>query len=190
MKVFENTVPLRRSQLDKVNSYMVHSMIEKIVCRNSDNELTSYSYDPKIDTDSNEINVLVRSMESVGLPGEREIEHSFTNGDVIDFEVNYVPIKIDFESKRKVYVSNSIERAVKLYRYLERAGLYVDFAEELSQEKRFFNKKHKHKFFINSALCRVVAKIKDKVEFEKAYAHGLGKKCGFGYGMIQIREFI
>ncbi|ELP6119464.1 TPA: type I-E CRISPR-associated protein Cas6/Cse3/CasE [Vibrio vulnificus] len=188
MKVFENTVPLRRIKLHNLNSYVVHSAVEKIICGNADNVLTSYTYDPKVDVGSNEINVLVRSMESTGLPGEREIERNFSNGDVVEFEVNFVPIKTDFQSRRKVYVSDSIERAVKLHSYLERAGLDVDFVEEIIEEKRFFNKKDKHKFFITSVLCRVVAKIKDKASFEKAYVHGLGKKCTFGYGMIHLKE--
>lgn len=192
MRYYENTLRLR---VDAKEKYRAHQLIDTLMQERLQIRLP-YSWRAIPFPGAEHYSaVQIRSSVATGLPGEKEHEITFNNGDIMQFSCNLCSVIREYsyegeKERRTERTGNTEEVIAKLKRHAERFGIDVLSCVEESEAMFHIKKPNKPVFKLGHKEMSVIARVTDAGLVEKTIIEGIGNKRIFGFGYIWALEVL
>lgn len=115
--------------------------------------------------------------------GEGELP-ALKNGDVVKFDILVAPTKSNSQGK-KIPINNTAMKTEWLLKQAERNGFEILDVFNFGTDSVYVKKKE-HEWKLTTARYKIVAKITNEDDFNKAMVNGIGKGGSYGLGMMLL----
>lgn len=184
MRYYENTLRLR---VDAKEKYRAHQLIDTLMQERLEIKFP-YSWRAIPFPGAEHYSaVQIRSSVATGLPGEKELNLTFKDGDIVQFTCNMcsvIRVRVNGNEKQFDRTGSTEEVDAKLKKSAERFGFDVLSCVEENEAMFNIKKPNKPIFKLGQKELSVIARVVDVGLAEKTLIEGIGNKRIFGFGYI------
>lgn len=192
MRYYENTLRLR---VDAKEKYRAHQLIDTLMQERLQIKFPYSWRSMPFPGAENYSAVQIRSSVATGLPGEKELNFTVENGDIMQFSCNMSSIIRTYKyeggkEKRLEHTGSTDEVIAKLKKHAARFGFDVLSCVEESDAMFHIKKPNKPVFKLGHKELSVIVRVTDAGMAEKTIIEGIGNKRIFGFGYIWSLEVL
>ncbi|WP_042857923.1 type I-E CRISPR-associated protein Cas6/Cse3/CasE [Dickeya sp. NCPPB 3274] len=183
MIYYDNALRLR---LPHNEIYRIHQNLDFFI-QEKLNIKTPYSFKSTPGT-ANDTLILIRTAQSLSLPGEVKKSINISEGDELEFISTMAVVKRENQGERKREVQPTPE---ELDHYvqgrIERSGFSVHFLN-VSKSEIYSIKKPGTKILIPASIVKSRCKVNSVELAENSIVYGIGRKRVFGFGFLSVMD--
>ncbi len=187
MKYYESTLRLR---IPSTDLYGIHQHLDFFIQEQSKAKLPySFLVQPGTGNDSR---ILLRTAQPIGVPGEKHLSATFTEGQKITLCGSMAVVRRETVNGRKREVTPPHHELNEFIHYrLELAGFTPHHVGVYETKKNIIQKpdhRHQkgHRIVVPTTEFIATGNVASVEEFEQAFVFGVGRKRIFGVGQISL----